>query len=173
MPRQELPISGVEAVAERRRRRPKRPRRLAARPASTASQRVGWVQYAHVGHWPVSRPGAIPHIVLQQGRQQVAMAFYTDAAHRQQRCVGLIRRAPPLRLPRRYPRTPPSSTVPGTYFTVTSGSCTVDPSSPNCILSGGWPSNYWSGQACTITPTTLAIGAPLTATSFNTESCCD
>ena len=60
-----------------------------------------------------------------------------------------------------------------TYFTVTSGSCTVDPSSPNCILSGGWPSNYWNGQACTITPTALAIGAPLTATSFNTESCCD
>ena len=73
------------------------------------------------------------------------------------------------------PLSPPSSTVPGTYFTVTSasGSCTVDPSSPNCILSGGWPSNYWNGQACTITPTALAIGAPLTATSFNTESCCD
>ena len=59
-----------------------------------------------------------------------------------------------------------------TSFTVSSGSCAVDPSSPNCILSGGWPSNYWNGQACTITPTALAIGASLSATSFCTESCC-
>jgi len=59
-----------------------------------------------------------------------------------------------------------------TSFTVSSASCAVDPSSPNCILSGGWPSNYWNGQACTITPTALAIGAPLTATSFCSESCC-
>ncbi len=45
---------------------------------------------------PVLRPppGAIvPDIVLQQGRQQFAMAFISDAAHRHQHCVGLIRRA--------------------------------------------------------------------------------
>ena len=52
-----------------------------------------------------------------------------------------------------------------TSFTVSSASCAVDASSPNCILSGGLPSNYWNGQACT-------IGASLTATSFCTESCC-
>ena len=47
---------------------------------------------------------AVPRIVIQQGRQQLAMAFISDAAHRQQRCVGMIRRAPlpfPVRLPRR------------------------------------------------------------------------
>ena len=45
---------------------------------------------------------AVPRIVIQQGRQQLAMAFISDAAHRQQRCVGMIRRAPlpfPVRLP--------------------------------------------------------------------------
>ena len=57
----------------------------------------------------------------------------------------------------------------GNYFTVSSGSCTVDPSSPNCIRSPNFPSNYGDNQACAITPTALAIGRPLTATSFSTE----
>ena len=55
--------------------------------------------------------------------------------------------------------------------TVSSGSCAVDPSSPNYIRSPNFPSNYGDNQACTITPTALAIGAPLTA-SFCMEFCC-
>ena len=55
------------------------------------------------------------------------------------------------------------------YFAVTSGPCTVDPNSPNCIRSPNFPSNYADSQACSITPTALALGRPLTATSFNTE----
>eukprot|EP00900_Chrysochromulina_parva_P026955 jgi/Chrpa1/8894/Chrysochromulina_OHIO_Genome00017422-RA len=55
------------------------------------------------------------------------------------------------------------------YFTVTSGPCTVDPSAPNCIRSLNFPSAYNSNQPCSITPTALAIGRPLTATSFSTE----
>ena len=55
------------------------------------------------------------------------------------------------------------------YFTVTSGSCSVDPSAPNCIRSPNFPSDYGYNQACSITPTSLAIGRPLTATSFITE----
>eukprot|EP00900_Chrysochromulina_parva_P012205 jgi/Chrpa1/20986/Chrysochromulina_OHIO_Genome00026419-RA len=67
----------------------------------------------------------------------------------------------------------PRSTDAQTYFTVSSGPCTVDPSSPNCIRSPNFPSSYQDNQACTITPTALAIGDPLTATSFSTEACCD
>ena len=52
-------------------------------------------------------------------------------------------------------------------FTVTSGACTVDPSSPNCIRSPNFPSNYGNNETCVITPTALAIGIPLTATSFD------
>ena len=59
------------------------------------------------------------------------------------------------------------------YFTITSGPCTVDPSATNCIRSPNFPSNYGDTQACSITPTSLAIGRPLTATSFDTEACCD
>ena len=55
------------------------------------------------------------------------------------------------------------------YFTITSGPCTVDSSSPNCILSPNFPSNYGHKQTCFITPSALAIGRPLTATSFSTE----
>ena len=54
-----------------------------------------------------------------------------------------------------------------TYFTITSGPCTVDPSSPNCIRSPNFPSNYGNNETCVITPTALAIGMPLTATSFD------
>jgi len=67
----------------------------------------------------------------------------------------------------------PRSTDAQTYFTVSSGPCTVDPSSPNCIRSPNFPSSYQDNQACTITPTALAIGDPLKATSFSTEACCD
>ena len=58
-----------------------------------------------------------------------------------------------------------------TYFTVSSGPCTVDPSSPNCIRSPNFPyANYANNERCVITPTALAIGAPLTATAFRTEA---
>jgi len=60
-----------------------------------------------------------------------------------------------------------------TYFTVTSGSCTVDPSERNCIRSPNHPSGYVNNQMCYITPTALAIGRPLTATAFNTHSSSD
>jgi hypothetical protein len=56
------------------------------------------------------------------------------------------------------------------YFTVTSGLCTVDPSAPNCIRSPNFPSHYGVNEACSITSTALAIGSPLTATSFSTEA---
>ena len=59
------------------------------------------------------------------------------------------------------------------YFAVTSGRCTVDPSAWNCIRSPNFPYDYVNSQTCSITPTALAIGRPLTATSFITESCCD
>jgi uncharacterized coiled-coil protein SlyX len=59
------------------------------------------------------------------------------------------------------------------YFTVTSGQCTVDPSAPNCIQSPNFPSNYGTNQACSITPIALAIGRPLSATSFTTEVAAD
>ena len=57
------------------------------------------------------------------------------------------------------------------YFTVTSGSCTVDPSAPNCFRSPNYPSSYPNTGMCYITPTALAIGRPLTASGyFNTQS---
>ena len=65
------------------------------------------------------------------------------------------------------PPPPPPPTPP--LFTITSGPCTVDSSSPNCILSPNFPSNYGHKQTCFITPSALAIGRPLTATSFSTE----
>jgi len=69
--------------------------------------------------------------------------------------------SPPLAPP---PPPPPPPPPLNTYFTVVSGSCTVDPSSPNCILSPRISSNYGSYQSCSITPTAFAIGKPLTAT---------
>ena len=65
---------------------------------------------------------------------------------------------------------PPPPPPPSLYFTVTSGPCTVDPSAPNCIRSPNFPSGYGNFQACSITSTALAIGRPLTATSFDTEA---
>jgi hypothetical protein len=56
------------------------------------------------------------------------------------------------------------------YFNVTSGPCTVDPSAPNCIRSPNYPSNYGNSEACSITPTSLAIGRPLSSTIFHTNS---
>ena len=64
------------------------------------------------------------------------------------------------------PSPPPPPPTPGNYFTVTSGPCTVDPSAPNCIRSPNFPSLYGNSQACSITPTALAIGRPLSATFF-------
>jgi hypothetical protein len=83
---------------------------------------------------------------------------------------------PPPRWPPSPPRSPPPPFppplppfAPGAYFAVTSGPCTVDPSAPNCIRSPNFPSNYSNSQACSITPSPLAIGRPLTATSFRTQ----
>jgi len=55
------------------------------------------------------------------------------------------------------------------YFVINSGTCTLDPSMINCIRSPNFPSFYGNNEACSITPTALAIGATLTATSFSTE----
>ena len=66
---------------------------------------------------------------------------------------------------------PPPPSPP--YFTVTSGPCTVDPNSRNCIRSPNYPSSYLNSQTCIITPTSLAIGLPLTATAFITEAVYD
>ena len=55
------------------------------------------------------------------------------------------------------------------YFTVV-GPCTVDGA---CVRSPNYPSNYGNSQSCTITPTSLAAGQLLSATAFDTESCCD
>ena len=85
--------------------------------------------------------------------------------------------SPPPPSPPGHSHSPPSHSphshspvAQNTYFTITSGPCTVDPSSPNCIRSPNFPSNYGNSEACSITPTALAIGRPLTATSFDTES---
>ena len=40
----------------------------------------------------------------------------------------------------------------------------------NCVRSPYYPSEYGNGQSCTITPTSLAVGQLLSATTFNTES---
>jgi len=64
--------------------------------------------------------------------------------------------------------TPPPSPPPS-YFTV-DGPCTVDGA---CARSPNYPSNYGDRQSCTITPTSLAVGQLLSATAFDTESCCD
>eukprot|EP00900_Chrysochromulina_parva_P020172 jgi/Chrpa1/28156/Chrysochromulina_OHIO_Genome00009752-RA len=56
------------------------------------------------------------------------------------------------------------------YFVISSGTCTVDPNQRNCIRSPNFPSaDYGNNEVCSITPTALAIGATLTATSFSTE----
>jgi len=82
--------------------------------------------------------------------------------------------SPPPPSPSPPPPSPPPPPPPlNTYFTITYGSCTVEPSSPNCIRSPNFPLSYGNSEACSITPTALALGRPLTATSFITESCCD
>ena len=55
------------------------------------------------------------------------------------------------------------------YFTV-DGPCTVIGA---CVRSPNYPSNYGTWEECEITPTSLAVGQFLSATIFNTESCCD
>jgi len=70
---------------------------------------------------------------------------------------------------------PPAPPPSAQYFTVSTGLCTVDPYAPNCIRSPNFPFNYFTGTsstinpACTITPTSLAIGSSMTATAFSTE----
>jgi subtilisin family serine protease len=49
------------------------------------------------------------------------------------------------------------------------GPCTSNPSSPNCVRSPNYPSNYGNSQSCTITPGGLATGT-LSATAFSTET---
>ena len=63
----------------------------------------------------------------------------------------------------------PAPPPPPAYFTV-DGPCTVDGA---CARSPNYPSNYGDRQSCTITPTSLAVGQLLSATAFDTESCCD
>eukprot|EP00964_Phaeocystis_antarctica_P084446 scaffold53173_cov47-Phaeocystis_antarctica.AAC.1 len=67
------------------------------------------------------------------------------------------------------PPPPPPSPPPPASFTVV-GPCTVDGA---CVRSPNYPSEYSNSQSCTITPTSLAVGPHLSATAFNTESCCD
>mgnify|MGYP003880920193 FL=1 len=67
------------------------------------------------------------------------------------------------------PPPPPPPPDAMAYFVISSGTCTVDPSQRNCIRSPNFPSAYGNDQWCSITPTALAIGATLTATSFSTE----
>ena len=62
-----------------------------------------------------------------------------------------------------------SATCPGLYFNVV-GPCTVY---DNCVRSPNYPSAYGYSESCTITPTSRAVGQLLSATAFNTESCCD
>jgi hypothetical protein len=60
------------------------------------------------------------------------------------------------------------------FFTINSGLCTVDPAATNCIRSPYFgTSSYGNGQTCTITPTSLAIGSRMTATTFSTEASYD
>ena len=63
---------------------------------------------------------------------------------------------------------PPPPTQASAYFTV-EGPCTVDGA---CVRTPNYP-NYGNHQSCTITPTSLAVGMLLSATTFDTESCCD
>ena len=67
---------------------------------------------------------------------------------------------PPPPSPPSPPLPPPSP--PGTYFAI-AGPCTIDPRAPNCIRSPNYPADYNNSQACSITPTLLAIGRPLSA----------
>jgi hypothetical protein len=67
------------------------------------------------------------------------------------------------------PPPPPPPPDAMAYFVINSGTCTVDPSERNCIRSPNFPSYYGNDEYCSITPTALAIGATLTATSFSTE----
>ena len=68
------------------------------------------------------------------------------------------------------PPSPPSPPLPPpsapAYFAVV-GPCTVDGA---CARSPNYPSEYGNSQSCTITPTSLAVGQRLSATTFNTES---
>ena len=68
------------------------------------------------------------------------------------------------------PSPPPPSPSPPPHFTVIFGVCTIDPNANNCIRSPNFPANYNNSQTCSITPTSLAIGNRMTATSFSTEA---
>jgi len=74
---------------------------------------------------------------------------------------------PPLAFP---PPPPPYTTPPPPHFTIISGLCTTDPNANNCIRSPNFPLAYANLQTCTITPTSLAIGNRMTATTFATEA---
>ena len=73
---------------------------------------------------------------------------------------------PPPPSPPWPPAPPAAPPPPPSSFTVV-GPCTVDGA---CARSPNYPSDYGNRQSCTITPTSLAVGQRLSATTFNTES---